>query len=435
MRRLLLAIAMSALFAPSAAAGVPSPNTSLVPPLLTLGASDGSAPDPALAFVIQVRDLNNIPISGSVVQIDFTRCPDVLLGTLAGPGTIVNCDTRKPRLTTGSDGRVEFRLTGAIGIRSPASTGAQAWVLADGLVLARVPVAVLDQDGAEGVDAKDLRLWLHDFYSGTNPARSDLDGNSFVSPSDLMVLLDAAGRASQEVSAPRCDAGAVDRPSVPEGALELSWRDCIPGGGVSLETFACASNTGSNLLVAAARLSQARSDVLAFEAELELFAPTAPVLPEYWHLEPTGCSETRDVLQVEVPEVTCESPWNGLAVGGITRVLPSAGGDPRRTIVRVMGAVPEGVAIDADALTSLFQLRFTHTRTVGANACSGCTTPVALWLRSVRLARGAGGSGTIAAPDLELAAPATASTAFWQAVTGVVPTQRASWGRIKTTYR
>lgn len=435
MRRLLLPIALSALLSTAAAAAVPSPGTSSASPLLTLGASDGLAPDPALGFVVIVRDLANNPIVGAMVVVDFANCPDVVLGTLTGPNTVIDCATRTARTFTGAGGRAELRLTGAIGTRSPASIGACARVYGDGVLFATVPVAVLDQDGAEGVDAKDLSLWLHDLYAGTNPARSDLNGDSFVSPSDLPLLFDAAGRASQDVSAPRCDAGAVDRPSVPEGALELSWRDCIPGGGVSLQTFACATNTGSNLLVAAAQVPQAHSDVLAFEAEVELFAPTVPALPDYWHLEPTGCSETRDALQIEVPEVTCESLWNGLGVGGITRVVPSAGGDPRRAIVHMIGAVPEGVAIDADALTSLFQLRFTHTRTVGANACAGCTTPVAFWLRSVRLVRGVGGSGSITAPDVELAAPATASTAFWQAVTGVVPTQRASWGRIKTSYR
>lgn len=438
MRQLLLALAMSACLAPAAAAAVPSPSQSTTSPLLTLGASDGVAPDPTLGFVVFVRDLANNPIVGAMVVVDFANCPDVELGTLTGPNTIVDCVGRTARTFTGTGGRAELRLTGAIGTRSPASIGARARVYGDGVLLTTVPVAVLDQDGAEGVDAKDVALFLHDFEvavsGGPTAARSDLDGDGAIGPADLGLLYRAAGDPAHEVSPARCDGGATERPTTPGGTRELTWRECLDDDGQLLQTFACNTNVGTRVLVVAAELAQPSTDLIGFEADIELFSPTVSTLPVYWQPPPSGCSVERFHVALGATS-SCITPFAGVGNAAVTRFTPDLDGDPRRAMVRVVGASPEPVASGPGSRTGLFELTVHAQRSVGTGACEGCATPVALIVRSLRLVRGAAGSGAISAPDLELVASSAHNAAFWQAVVGVVPTQRASWGRIKTAYR
>ena len=438
MRRswVVLLLFLAASPAHSARAAVPSPSPSTFPSLLVLGASDGTSPDPALAFVVTVRDLANNPIAGAAVVLDLSNCPDILLGTLAGPGTVVDCTSRTARAITDGAGRAEFRLTGSVGAREPSSFGAQGRVYADGVLLGFMRVAVLDQDGAEGVDAKDLSLLYTDLFGGQHPARSDLDGNGSVSVGDLALLIQSAGRDAEQVSAEHCGGGATTRPAITTGVLDLTWDDCPSGAAQSLKTFDCTINVGpSHILVAAATLPDAYSDLLGVEAEIELFSPTVPALPDYWHVEPAGCSSNRAVFSPEPVTGSCDPMWLGLAVGGISRVEWPVGGDPRRMRVRIVNSVPEPASSTGGTASPLFALAFTRSRTVGTGACAGCLTPVAFWLRSVRLVRGVAGSGEITAPDLMLSAPALSSTAFWQQVTGATEAIPTSWGRIKTTYR
>ena len=438
MRRswIVLSLFLAASAASSVRADVPSPNPSSFPSLLILGASDGTSPDPALAFVVMVRDLASNPILGSLVVLDLSNCPDIRLGTLAGPGTVVDCTSQTARAITDVAGRAEFRLTGSVGARELSSVGAQGRVYADGVLLGSVRVAVLDQDGAEGVDAKDVSLLYTDLLGAQHPARSDLDGTGTVSFGDVALLLEAAGRDAEQVSAEHCGGGSTTRPAITSGLLDLTWDDCTSGAAQSLKISNCATNAGpSHILVAAATFPDSYSDLLGVEAEIELFSPTVPALPDYWHIEPAGCSSSRAIFAPNSVTGSCEAIWLGTGAGGISRVEWPVGGDPRRMLVHVVSATADGASSTAGAVSPLFELRFNRQRTTGAGACAGCTTPVAFWLRSLRLVRGVAGSGEITAPDLLLSAPALSSTAFWQQVTGATEVVPTSWGRIKTTYR
>jgi hypothetical protein len=60
-------------------------------------------------------------------------------------------------------------------------------------------VSTFDLDGAGGVGANDLSIWLADFGSGEPHARSDYDGSGAVGAADLSEWLGvfAAGTSTQ----------------------------------------------------------------------------------------------------------------------------------------------------------------------------------------------------------------------------------------------
>jgi len=178
-RRLpLLVLPLVLALAPTpAAAGVPSPANSTVPPCLV------ACPIGDLAFDVVVRDLANNPVVNSTVVLDFSRCPGAFLCTVPGMSPdpyLVDTGTRTLRRTTDATGLAHFPLrvggVGAIG---------EVWVLADGVVLAQRGLASPDQDGNGFVS------WylLGDYTAfasklGTPDPTGDFDCNGIVDAAD-----------------------------------------------------------------------------------------------------------------------------------------------------------------------------------------------------------------------------------------------------------
>jgi len=176
--------------ASNANAKIPDPNNSDVPDHIVLVAreADGSA-DPFGTFTILVRDLSGDPQEYSNVVLYFRDCPDVRICSGQDPGLDVYCEGRAIRGYTGLDGRVTFRVIGCANNlgASPGATAAGVDVYADGVFLRTIRAAVLDENGANGLDGADLSLFLADYFSGQPFARSDFDGDGTVSGNDLSV--------------------------------------------------------------------------------------------------------------------------------------------------------------------------------------------------------------------------------------------------------
>jgi len=146
--------------------GVPSPSNSTVPCAIVV------VPAPAAAaaheFEVVHRDLANNPVPGAVVTIDFSACgSDVRVAQQQRPGTSTSCPAQTVSQITDADGRAVFRVIGGGSSVGPcAAHGVCAQVYADGVLLANIQAAVLDLDGATGLSAADLSLFLSDFFSG-----------------------------------------------------------------------------------------------------------------------------------------------------------------------------------------------------------------------------------------------------------------------------
>jgi hypothetical protein len=181
-------------FGRSASAGLPPCCNSTVPSTIPVVGHDGSGlPDAIGEITVVVRDLANNPVEGAMVVLDFSNCTELRLCAGAhDPGVFVDCPTRTVRRLTDVNGRALFRVTGW-SVATPGTPGApyhSGKIYADGVLLGSPNVAIYDLDG-NGLSAADLSAFLADFFSGSNPARSDYDDNGTVGANDLSKWLSA----------------------------------------------------------------------------------------------------------------------------------------------------------------------------------------------------------------------------------------------------
>jgi hypothetical protein len=191
----------------------PDPSNSSCPLIITVAGSTGGLADPAGSFCVVLRDIANNPIPGARIVVDLSGCPDVkICSDVLDPGATVDCTGARFEKITDSSGSACFTLPGGStgGIGRPASSPcAQIWGELSGAggltLLCAVPVATFDLGGRSGVDAGDLAVWLADFFSGTNPDRSNYDGWAGVGAADLSRWLEVFGIGqSGESCATRC---------------------------------------------------------------------------------------------------------------------------------------------------------------------------------------------------------------------------------------
>lgn len=183
-RVLAAAVSFATLASPAALAGpgVPSPANSTVP--CAISVVPAPATSPTGEFTVVLRDLANNPVPNGPVTIDFSGCgAEIRLAAQQLPGTVVNCAARTVTRITDAQGRATFRVMGGssgapwiIGnacaaVRGPGNDGTTI------VLLQTVQASVYELDGANGLTAADLSLFLQDFFTGAVPpsyaARSD----------------------------------------------------------------------------------------------------------------------------------------------------------------------------------------------------------------------------------------------------------------------
>src|SRR5262245_55660224 len=153
--------------------------------LVTLGAA-GRA-DPLRTFTVNVRDPGNVPQENSRVVLDFSGCPDIhVCADQRDPTVTVDCVAHTLMKLTSVNGQATFRVVGCAANQgaSPGSIGPSLNVFADGVFIGAARVAALDQNGG-GVNGVDMSLFLADYVSGRNYARSDYNGDGVVGANDL----------------------------------------------------------------------------------------------------------------------------------------------------------------------------------------------------------------------------------------------------------
>jgi hypothetical protein len=97
------------------------------------------------------------------------------------------------RRFTNDQGQATFTLLGAsTGVNDPPSL-APAHIFANGVQIGDLAVSTFDLDGAGGVGANDLAIWMTDFGSGQPHPRSDYDGDGMVGAADLSEWLTVFG--------------------------------------------------------------------------------------------------------------------------------------------------------------------------------------------------------------------------------------------------
>jgi pimeloyl-ACP methyl ester carboxylesterase len=167
-----------------------------------VGALNGVPDAVAGQFKIVIHDLANNPINECVVVIDLSNCADLAIcSDQMDPGAPTNCAAKTVRKFTNALGEVTFTLLGgSTGSGHASSLANSARIFGNGELLATPSASSFDLDGSGGVGAGDLSVWLGDFGSGMNWARSDFDGSGTVGAADLSEWLAVFGSSSSSQS-------------------------------------------------------------------------------------------------------------------------------------------------------------------------------------------------------------------------------------------
>jgi hypothetical protein len=182
---------------------------SILPATLILGGTSGGAADPASSYAPEVHFVGGAPIPNSLLVVDLSACGHVRFSSSQpDPGLSTYCSVRAVTKLADAQGRATFHLVGSAdgllaGDCPPADC---AKLYADGVPMGSIHVITPDLDGANGVGAGDLSIWLDRYFSGVNCSVADFDGSGSLGPGDLSWWLSYAfaGGSSESGSAPLC---------------------------------------------------------------------------------------------------------------------------------------------------------------------------------------------------------------------------------------
>lgn len=220
-----------------------------------------------------------------------------------------------------------------------------------------------------------------------------------------------------------------------QSGTNLKWSDC-GASGQAMRTFACNTNTGSHTLVGSFVSGVELTQVIGMSAVLDLCSMD-PVLPGWWQMGgPATCrpSAISASFDFTASTMSCADYWQGQAQGGMSYTFGANWGFNGARML-IVCAIPPAAASTMDGSVEYYGFRVTiqnHAST-GTGACSRCGAGVCLILNSVELEQPAG------VGDVIIVDPILSNYVLWQSyVAGcpfIVPTERKSWGLIKSLYR
>lgn len=244
--------------------------------------------------------------------------------------------------------------------------------------------------------------------------------------------------------------------------VNLRWDGCYSDGGAWNRSFACNTNSGSELLVGSFELVQPLADVVSAQMVLDLRS-ASPTLPAWWSVAYSGgCrSQSMDFRPEGYPTPgLCTS--DGIGAGGGLGSYSIGLQDPSHA--RLAGGFAVPTIQPANLLGGVeyyaFFITINHAKTVGTGACSGCDVPVCLFLSrislfqrgqstaTIHMERGANWLGSQYATwqngyptdvhhECDPVEPHCARqyTAFDCALASPTSQRRSTWGQVKALYR
>jgi hypothetical protein len=224
--------------------------------------------------------------------------------------------------------------------------------------------------------------------------------------------------------------------------VNLRWDSCYGDAGMQNKSFACNTNTGSDVLVCSFEVATEVLQASGQEVVIDLVA-SAATLPAWWAFKNAGtCRQLSLAMSTTLsPTAVVCSDWSsGHSFGGIGAYNIGFSG-PSSAQIRIATAMATEFLADLFPGTEYFvcNLVINHAKTIGTGACAGCTVPVCIVFgdkittpvaaNDVLLIGGANGPGSI--------------FATWQGPTNPdpfgcpwpLPTLRSSWGAVKALYR
>jgi hypothetical protein len=221
--------------------------------------------------------------------------------------------------------------------------------------------------------------------------------------------------------------------------LNLGWVDCAGlGAGAANRSFACTSNSGTNILIGSFVAPSGLTEVTGFAAILDL-QTSAGSLPAWWNFG--VCRLTTAMLHsasFAAGPFSCFDYFAGGATGA--GVYITGAGAPKQARIKEGWALPSsstGIGpIDVDTETYAFQILINNSRSTGLGACAGCGLGACIVFNEILVTNRPGNPNG----NKTITNPATRSHVTWQSGTGVLcpdatPARNTSWGQIKSLYR
>ena len=231
MRSILIALLL--LGARPARAEIPAP-IATYPAFIRVGGvqNDAGAPDPSIAFGVNVRDHLGIPFAGSIVELNFADCSDLKLCTAVVNGAMLRCDIGSVRAILDLAGNATLSiLAGATndGALAPPAIAPGAGigcvrVYVDGIQVGVLTAAAYDLNGplpgGNGVNGLDLSIAKSDVGAAGLGApyrgRTDYTGDGNLNGADVAVLKSVVGSSQLgQGSGAGCAAGGAPMPYCP----------------------------------------------------------------------------------------------------------------------------------------------------------------------------------------------------------------------------
>ncbi len=172
--------------------------------------------------------------------------------------------------------------------------------------------------------------------------------------------------------------------------LNLSWNSCYgEGTGVQNMAFACNTNLGSQRIVGSFVSDIDILRVGGVECYVDLASASA-ALPAWWRVDRDGCryGSLSMNLVASPDDAVCVDLWSGQALSAYVYSVGDRG--PNTARISVESAVdwfqPQLLqTILAGSEYFIFNLQINRAKTVGADACIGCSTPACIVFNSARV--------------------------------------------------
>lgn len=207
--------------------------------------------------------------------------------------------------------------------------------------------------------------------------------------------------------------------------VDLAWDSCAPSGPLN-EGFACNSDQGTSQFVisfVAPLIVEQVNSISALVAIDQVPSSVQPT-PAWWQLQAGGCRAGSLSMSTGAgPDDAGCAQLN--APGGTTLTYGTPFQLPGRAGLGVgeTFASPENL-VEGQAYFA-FRIVVDHSKTAGADSCSGCSAPMSITLQRVVL--------DATTTSSILTSPVHQSTITWQQPS--VPAFGVTWGRVKALYR
>ena len=182
---------------------------------------------------------------------------------------------------------------------------------------------------------------------------------------------------------------------LPAGFLAMRWDACYGDGGADARTFACDTNTGTEVLLVSAFPPAAIPQLDGAAATMTVLS-TGAGTPTWWQLDTSISGECRAHIPAyysadftpPAGSSQCQDFWFGGAAGGASFSESSVLSNQPQ--FRLVCSLASTVSVPAGVELFVARLVITHAKTVGAGSCGGCLTGVCIGLNNVQLTQPVG---------------------------------------------